>query len=721
MTAARSRFSPRHVVALGTFLVPLLLLAGLGWNELRQSGAAADAAFVREGQQFLLRARQAIDQRLEQLVPAALEASRAHLETEGPIRTTLRIAEQQDFAALRSILLLDEQGGVVWPALPVSSVYLPLARDPQRSGEVAVGELAAADLMLQLGRHEDGIKALRQLVRTLEIANPPGADRRPALFETETQARFRLATALRKVGDRGEARTQLERVRADVAAANPRFNAGLAAVALLAETMLAELGDAADRLRLLRALAENQRDVFADGLTSALAQRLAATFANDDPDRAEVDRLLREEERRGTISGFAAAYEQVVKPFVVLRRMRHAAQGETPFAEGREVERLIATVGADAAFVCIRPATPAEANLWRCASVAMQFDLREALAATWAPFRDPTGTFVLAVRDADDTPILPPPAADPTGFAVPEETAGDLTLSAFPADPAALRAAAAASAQTRTLLIAALFVTALGGALWSWRSVNRERELAALKIDLVSRVSHELKTPLALVRMYGETLSLGRVRDERQAAEFGGIIARESERLTALIQRILDFSRQQAGTLTYAPTTLDLGQHLRRVVEDYSPHLASRGAFVVDDLPSDIAVRVDANALESAVVNLLENAAKYGRDGDDEHEIDLVLTAEDGMAVVEVRDHGRGIPPEDRERVFDGFFRASNAAEVRGAGLGLNLVRHFARAHGGDVLAAPRDGGGTVMRLTLPLAPATATVPDATSDPDQSS
>ena len=714
MPGSRPRFSPRHVVALGTFLVPLLILAGLGWNELRQSGAAADAAFVREGEQFLLRARQAIEQRFEQLVPAALEASRAHLETEGPIRTTLRIAEQQDFAALRSILLLDEQGGVVWPALPVASVYLPLAREPQRSGEAVGSDLAAADLLLQLGRYDDGIKALRQLVRTLEVANPPGIDRRPTLVETEVQARFRLATALRRVGERTEARAQLERVRVDVAATNPRFNSGLAAVGLLAETMLAELGDAADRLRLLRALAENQRDVYADGLTSALAQRLAATFANDDPDRGEVDRLLREEDRRAAISGFAAAYEQVVKPFVVKRRMRHAAQGETPFAEGTEVERFLAAVGSDPVFVCIRPATPAESAQWRCASVALHFDLRELLGATWAPFRAADGTFVLAAQDQDETPILPPPAADPIGFDVPSETTNDLTLSAYPADPAALRAAATASATTRALLIAALFLAALGGALWSWRSVTRERELATLKIDLVSRVSHELKTPLALVRMYGETLSLGRARDPSQAAEFGGIIAREAERLTALIQRILDFSRQQAGTLTYAPTVLDLGQHLRRVVEDYSPHLASRGVFVVDELPSDILVKVDANALESAVVNLLENAAKYGREGETEHEVDLALAEADGVATVEVRDHGRGIPAEDRERVFDGFYRGSNAAEVRGAGLGLNLVRHFARAHGGDVVAAPRDGGGTVMRLTLPLAaPAATTAAEA--------
>jgi two-component system phosphate regulon sensor histidine kinase PhoR len=247
--------------------------------------------------------------------------------------------------------------------------------------------------------------------------------------------------------------------------------------------------------------------------------------------------------------------------------------------------------------------------------------------------------------------------------------------------------------------------------LWSWRSVSRETELANLKVDLVSRVSHELKTPLALVRMYGETLGLGRAKDARQVAEFGGIIAREAERLTTLIQRILDFSRQQAGTLTYEKAPIDLGELLRKVAETYAPHLESRGVLLIDSLPLDVLVACDANATESAVVNLLENAAKYGRDGDEEHEVDLVLERVGDRAVVEVRDRGRGIPKGEHERVFDGFYRASNSGEVRGAGLGLSLVRHFARAHGGDVHALPRDGGGTILRLELPLAGAAAPPP----------
>lgn len=110
----------------------------------------------------------------------------------------------------------------------------------------------------------------------------------------------------------------------------------------------------------------------------------------------------------------------------------------------------------------------------------------------------------------------------------------------------------------------------------------------------------------------------------------------------------------------------------------------------------------DANACESAIVNLLENAAKYGPDGEVEHDIELDLRREGGTAIVEVKDRGRGIPPGEEAQIFDGFYRASNAGEVRGAGLGLSLVKHFVEAHGGTVSARHRDGGGSVFRLELP-------------------
>ena len=303
-------------------------------------------------------------------------------------------------------------------------------------------------------------------------------------------------------------------------------------------------------------------------------------------------------------------------------------------------------------------------------------------------------------------PTTPPPTAT---------TSFGLTLRVYPADSARLVTEAEAAHVKRVLLVLALFLTAVGGALWSWRSVSRETELAALKIDLVSRVSHELKTPLALIRMYGETLGMGRTRDAEQAREFGAIISRESERLTTLIQRILDFSRQQAGTLTYSPVRHDLGELLREIAYAYAPHLEAKGVFLVDSLPLGIEVDCDKSGLEGAIVNLLENTTKYGREGEHEQEVELLLERRGDQAVIEVKDHGRGIPDGEHDRVFDGFYRATNSGEVRGAGLGLGIVQHFARAHGGDIVALPRDGGGTIMRMLLPVKRPSAS-PPATSD-----
>src|SRR5690606_20754337 len=154
-------------------------------------------------------------------------------------------------------------------------------------------------------------------------------------------------------------------------------------------------------------------------------------------------------------------------------------------------------------------------------------------------------TYVLAVADETGAAMVPPPATVPADFEPPQLERNGLQLRAYPAHADRIVADAEATARNRTVLMVTLFAAALVGALWLWRSASREAELAALKIDLVSRVSHELKTPLALIRMYGETLGMGRARDSEQAAHFGGIIARESERLTALIQRILDFRSEE--------------------------------------------------------------------------------------------------------------------------------------------------------------------------------
>lgn len=697
MQRARSRFSHRHLLALTTFLIPLAILAALGWSELRRSGDRAQAALEREGRQFLETARQAMEQRLDRYLPEVLDESERQLLDYGPVRASLRMAANERFAPLRGILLLDEQLGVAEPNQLLYAINLPLVRDFDLERDNPLrGQLQAVDLLLEMENYGAAVRLLEPMLASLARANPPGdaRSRRRDLEEVEIVARFRLATARLVTGEVDEARTQLEKVKQ----LQPlRQRRGLHPYALLADLKLAELATPTQRLMLLRAIAEGRHTFQTDDLLTAVATRLAASFPADHGDRAEVDELLREEHQRAAIRSFAGDFDIAMKPFLKYRRSRHAD------ADG-DVQRHVATVDGKLVLVCVRPALDAERQKWQlCASVALQLDLAAILGPTWQQFGQRDGTFVLAVREEDNT-VIAAPTAVPADYTPPTVEAGGLTLAAHLADPAGWAAAESAAASKRTLLILFLFVTALGGALWSWRSVSREAELASLKIDLVSRVSHELKTPLALVRMYGETLSMGRARDSNQAAEFGGIIAREAERLTTLIQRILDFSRQQAGTLAYQKAPIDLGALLRGVAEAYSPHLEARGVILIDSLPSDIAVQCDANACESAVVNLLENAAKYGRDGDIEHEVDLVLERRGNVAVVEVRDRGRGIPPNELGRVFDGFYRASNAGEVRGAGLGLSLVKHFARAHDGDIQALPRDGGGTVMRLTLPVA-----------------
>lgn len=473
---------------------------------------------------------------------------------------------------------------------------------------------------------------------------------------------------------------------------------------LMAKAVLAEMGLPSDRLALLRNIAEDDYHRVADGLSSAIALRMAGTFDPDSAEFEEVERYLKEDEQRAASRVFADDYSIWFK-YLVRPMVHRPGQLIDPIIE----ERLISTDAGYPMLLVVRTATLEETERNQCAYVALHFDLSEMIDPVLATISD--ADYTLSITDPRGGPLLTPTKPPPKGFVAPLTRANDLTLRVFPADPERLIAEANSAANKRTLLVLTLIFTAIGGALWSWRSVSREAELAALKISLVSRVSHELKTPLALIRMYGETIGMGRVRDHEQAAEFGSIIARESERLTTLIQRILDFSRQQTGTLSYQSEPYDIGLLLRTTAYAYAPHLEEKGVSLIDSLPLGITASCDKDGLEGAIINLLENATKYGHNGDTEHEVDLILESIDGKAVIEVQDRGRGIPNGEHKRIFEGFYRASNSGEVRGAGLGLGIVQHFARSHEGDIEALPRKGGGTIMRLSLPIAKRNSTPP----------
>jgi signal transduction histidine kinase len=242
-----------------------------------------------------------------------------------------------------------------------------------------------------------------------------------------------------------------------------------------------------------------------------------------------------------------------------------------------------------------------------------------------------------------------------------------------------------------------------------YTNVRRELELARLKSDFVANVSHELKTPLALIRLFAETLELGRVSGEDKARHYHRVINNESQRLTQLINNILDFSRIEAGRKEYRFARTDLAAVVREVVEAYRFSIEQQGfsleLHVEEDLPQ---VPLDREAISQALINLVNNALKYSRD---EKRIRIeARRAGDGL-VVAVADRGIGIARSEHHKIFEKFYRAEDSLvhETKGSGLGLSLVKHIAEAHGGRVEVDSAPGRGSTFNLWLPLERAQAT------------
>jgi len=232
------------------------------------------------------------------------------------------------------------------------------------------------------------------------------------------------------------------------------------------------------------------------------------------------------------------------------------------------------------------------------------------------------------------------------------------------------------------------------------RDIAREARTNRLRSDFVSSVSHELKTPITLIRLYSETLLRPDAFREEDRDGFYSIIVRESERLGRLVDRILTFSRVERGDQVYNLEEGDVAPVIARVVEDYREYLERAGFRLERALaPSAPPVRFDSGALSQAVVNLLDNAVKYSGDS---REIAVRLSAENGCVAFEVEDHGLGIPAAERERIFGRFYRVPNGSGKGGYGLGLFLVRHIMDAHGGRVDVDSEPGRGSRFRLMFP-------------------
>jgi ligand-binding sensor domain-containing protein/signal transduction histidine kinase len=228
----------------------------------------------------------------------------------------------------------------------------------------------------------------------------------------------------------------------------------------------------------------------------------------------------------------------------------------------------------------------------------------------------------------------------------------------------------------------------------------RLEEARQRQADFVSGVSHELKTPLTLIRLYGETLQYGAGSSEQERRSYCEIIMRESDRLTRLIERVLDFSRVDRGEKQYQMVAGDLASVVRDTLDIYGQYLHRQG-FQVEVVvePRLPVTRIDPDAVVDALLNLVDNAAKYS--GEAKY-VGIRVRSEGDRVVCEVEDRGHGIPPADREHLFRKFHRGRNAAGKGGYGLGLFLVKHVMDAHGGTIEVESETGRGTRFRLVFP-------------------
>jgi len=232
--------------------------------------------------------------------------------------------------------------------------------------------------------------------------------------------------------------------------------------------------------------------------------------------------------------------------------------------------------------------------------------------------------------------------------------------------------------------------------------VTKEKEVASLKNEFVSNVSHELKAPLASIKAYVEMLLDGEVNDAASSREFLQTIANETDRLNRLIERILNLSRLESGLVAVNKTDLAVTEVLREVADVIGPQAAQKGVKLEADLaPVFFRVHADHDMLYQAVLNVVSNAVKYTAEGG---LIRLSTYLDDGSVVVDVSDNGSGIPEEELDRIFEKFYRArSSSGDARGTGLGLALVKHVVETvHGGRVAVESKTGNGTVFRLYLP-------------------
>ncbi len=236
-----------------------------------------------------------------------------------------------------------------------------------------------------------------------------------------------------------------------------------------------------------------------------------------------------------------------------------------------------------------------------------------------------------------------------------------------------------------------------------FRNVRKQLELSQLKSDFVSNVSHEIRTPLALISMYIETLELGRVKTKEKIKEYYGIILQETERLSGIVNKILNFSQIESGKKAYKFSRVDINNIVYDVANTFKLNLKNKGfqysVNCAEKLPE---IQVDEEAVKDALINIIDNATKYSIDN---KQIDITTGFDNSWVYIKVSDKGIGISEKELKHIFEKFYRVTEknlALKAKGSGLGLTIVKHIMDSHKGKIDVKSKKGLGTTFSLLFP-------------------